>query len=302
VGADDRRRQGARRRGERAGAGAQRRRHAGEAVGRRRADGGADRDTSDRIDARVDTATVFFAGFRRAVLRYVVTGEGPLDVGIELVGPDGNAVQRWNPGSVAPGAPQQLEWDGRAGGAPAPEGRYEFRVFPIAAAAADGGGEPPLVADSFRLLEHKFPVRGKHDYGGQQAVFGAGRGDHAHQGQDVMAACGTPLVAARGGVVRFKAFQSRAGNYVVIAGEGGDADYVYMHLQGPALVDRGDRVLTGQRIGNVGDTGRASGCHLHFELWGPPGWYEGGKAFDPLPHLRAWDAQSGAITLSARRR
>jgi murein DD-endopeptidase MepM/ murein hydrolase activator NlpD len=152
------------------------------------------------------------------------------------------------------------------------------------------------VADSFRLLDHKFPVRGRHDFGGSQSVFGAGRGDHAHQGQDVMSPCGTPLVAARGGVVRFKAFQSRAGNYVVIDGDGTDSDYVYMHLQQPALVERGDRVMTGQRIGNVGDTGRASGCHLHFELWGGPGWYEGGRPFDPLPLLRAWDAQSGALT------
>jgi murein DD-endopeptidase MepM/ murein hydrolase activator NlpD len=42
----------------------------------------------------------------------------------------------------------------------------------------------------------------------------------------------------------------------------------------------------------VGDTGRASGCHLHFEEWTAPGWYAGGKPFDPLPDLRAWDAQS----------
>jgi murein DD-endopeptidase MepM/ murein hydrolase activator NlpD len=63
-----------------------------------------------------------------------------------------------------------------------------------------------------------------------------------------------------------------------------------MHLQAPALAARGDRVMTGQQIGNVGDTGRASGCHLHFELWTGPGWYEGGSPIDPLPFLQAWDA------------
>jgi murein DD-endopeptidase MepM/ murein hydrolase activator NlpD len=262
----------------------------------------ADRDTSDRIDARVDTSTVFYAGYRKAVLRYVVNGDAPLEVAIELFRvPDGTSIQRWTPGAVAPGVPQQVAWDGKQNGVPVPEGRYEFRVTPLnAAAAQSAGSEPPLVADSFRFLDHKFPIRGKHSYGEGAAAFGAGRPGHIHQGHDVFAACGTPLVAARGGTVRFKSFQYRAGNYLVINGDGTDVDYVYMHMQGPALVDKGDRVMTGQRIGNVGDTGVAQGCHLHMELWSGPGWYEGGKPFDPLPSLREWDAQSGAVTILKR--
>jgi murein DD-endopeptidase MepM/ murein hydrolase activator NlpD len=38
--------------------------------------------------------------------------------------------------------------------------------------------------------------------------------------------------------------------------------------------------------------GRASGCHLHFEMWTAPGWYQGGDVFDPLPELTRWDAFS----------
>jgi murein DD-endopeptidase MepM/ murein hydrolase activator NlpD len=262
------------------------------------APGAPDRDTSDRIDGAVDTATVFYAGYRKATLRYTVTGDAPLELAVELVRlPAGEQVARWAPGAVAPGVPQRIDWAGTAGGKPVPEGRYEFRVFPLAAAAAaDGGGEAPIVTDSFRFLDHKFPVRGKHDFGGGQAVFGAGRPGHRHQGHDVFAECGTPMVAARGGVVRWKSSQGRAGNYVVIDGAGTDVDYAYMHLQQPAIVDKGDRVATGQRIGNVGDTGAASGCHLHFEMWSGPGWYEGGSPVDPLPFLRAWDRQSGAVT------
>ena len=69
-------------------------------------------------------------------------------------------------------------------------------------------------------------------------------------------------------------------------------DQPYMHLLEPALVETGQRVFTRQKIGKVGETGRASGCHLHFEMWSSPGWYEGGKAFDPLPSLEGWDSYS----------
>lgn len=263
-----------------------------------------DRDTTDALDAHVDTNTVFYDGPRKATFRYTVTAPAPVEVAVELVRTtDGARIGRWTPGAVAPGAEQRVDWDGTHNGAVVPEGRYEFRVFPVTAAAASDparAGEPPLVADSFRFLDHKFPVRGRHDYGQEMAAFGAGRSGHSHQGHDVFAACGTPVVAARGGKVRWKAFQSRAGNYLVIDGDGTDTDYAYMHLQGPALVDKGEQVVTGQRLGNVGDTGVASGCHLHFELWSGPGWYEGGSPFDPLPFLKAWDAQSGRVAASPK--
>jgi murein DD-endopeptidase MepM/ murein hydrolase activator NlpD len=151
----------------------------------------------------------------------------------------------------------------------------ELRVLPGAAPAAlppapagDGGGV--------------FPVQGAHDYGTEVNTFGGGRG---HKGQDVFARCGTPLVAALGGEVTIAKFQQRAGNYVVIKADDGTSQ-AYMHLRAPATVAKGARVEAGQPIGEVGDTGRASGCHLHFELWTSPGWYEGGEPIDPLPFLR----------------
>ncbi len=122
--------------------------------------------------------------------------------------------------------------------------------------------------------------------------FGAGRSGHTHQGQDVMADCGTPLAAARGGIVQYSGYQSAAGNYVVIDGRGTGYDTAYMHLREPSPLQTGDPVRTGQPIGVVGDTGDATACHLHFELWTAPGWYEGGSPVDPLPYLKMWDSYS----------
>ena len=127
-----------------------------------------------------------------------------------------------------------------------------------------------------------FPIAGAHDFGTATNRFGGGRG---HKGQDVFAKCGTPIVAALSGRVQMAKFQDRAGNYAVIAADDGTSQ-AYMHMRLPATVSRGQRVAAGQQIGEVGETGRATGCHLHFELWTAPGWYEGGEAVDPLPLLR----------------
>lgn len=135
-----------------------------------------------------------------------------------------------------------------------------------------------------------FPVRGTHDYGGAAARFGADRGGRSHKGHDVFAECGTPLTAVEGGKVVYSGYQSAAGNYIVIKGDGTKRDYVYMHMQQPAAFKTGETLATGAPIGNVGETGRAQGCHLHFELWTAPGWYNGGRALDPLPFLKQWDA------------
>ena len=135
-----------------------------------------------------------------------------------------------------------------------------------------------------------FPIAGPHDLGRNEAnTFGGGRG---HLGQDMFADCGTPVRAAQGGRVVFVGYQGAAGNYIVIhAAESGE-DHVYMHLLHEPRLAVGDHVETGQRIASVGRTGRADGCHLHFEIWTEPGWYNGGEAYDPLPKLRQWDSWS----------
>ncbi len=135
-----------------------------------------------------------------------------------------------------------------------------------------------------------FPVRGSYTFGGPDARFGAGRAGHSHQGQDMAAAEGTPVVAPHAGVVKAVRYQaSGAGHYVVLDGAGEDRDYVFMHLAtGTTLVREGQSVATGQQLAQVGNTGRSFGAHLHFEIWGGRGWYTGGRPIDPLPLLMSW--------------
>jgi murein DD-endopeptidase MepM/ murein hydrolase activator NlpD len=137
---------------------------------------------------------------------------------------------------------------------------------------------------------HRFPLVGAFTYGDG---FGVDRPGHMHQGVDLLAAQGTPIVAPRGGTVTQVAYQSGgAGYYVVVSGSGEDYDYVFMHLvKGSTRVRTGQVVRTGQRLGDVGSTGASSGAHLHFEVWQGT-WQAGGHPVDPLPLLKRWRAQA----------
>jgi murein DD-endopeptidase MepM/ murein hydrolase activator NlpD len=240
--------------------------------------------------------TKAYVGAHHAVtFSYRISQSAPTSVTVELVrASDGTAVKTWSPPAAAAGAVQSVSWSGALGHSTASPGRYSFRLTAAGSngAVARSSQGTDVQRDAFDLYDHIFPVRGKHNFGGAGAHFGAGRAGHSHQGQDTFARCGTPLVAARGGKVKYKAYHSAAGYYMVIDGAGTDVDYVYMHMEEPSAFQPGDRVYTGQRIGSVGDTGNARGCHLHFEMWSAPGWYDGGKPFDPLPSLTAWDSWS----------
>ena len=144
-----------------------------------------------------------------------------------------------------------------------------------APAPADGGAQTGAAGT--------FPVDGAHRYGD-------GFGDRGgHRGQDVMADCGTPLRAVKDVTVRRAATEAAAGRYIVLHDSASGEDYVYMHMSTVA-VSVGDSVSAGGNVGEVGQTGDATVCHLHFEEWTAPGWYAGGRAKDPLSLLRSLDA------------
>ncbi len=240
----------------------------------------------------------FYFGYRYPSLTYTIGSTQPEnDLQIDVVDSAGEVVKAFYREDVAPNVEGKVRWDGTTNeGRPAHNGKFSFRVSPQSATAtppaARKASSSTTLSLGFAFYGYAFPILGSHEYGMSAGRFGAGRSGHTHQGQDVMAACGTPLVAARGGLVQYSGYQGAAGNYIVIDGRGTGNDFMYAHLAEPSPLHTGETVRTGQPIGVVGETGDAQGCHLHFEIWGAPGWYEGGSPFDPLGYLQKWDAYS----------
>jgi murein DD-endopeptidase MepM/ murein hydrolase activator NlpD len=90
-----------------------------------------------------------------------------------------------------------------------------------------------------------------------------GRQSH-HTGVDLIAPQGTPVLAAAGGIVSAVEFQAEYGNIVDVDHENGLTSR-YAHLS-KSMVKVGDVVMKGQSIALVGQTGRVTGPHLHFEV------------------------------------
>ena len=136
----------------------------------------------------------------------------------------------------------------------------------------------------------RFPVSGTYHIDGAGGQFGAPRGTRVHQGQDISAPEGTPVIAPTSGTIYWRAYQAAgAGYYLVLESDATPYYFAFLHLQqGSLLVNEGDHVQAGQRIASVGNTGRSFGAHLHFEVWQGV-WFGGGKPIDPLPLLRSWE-------------
>lgn len=88
---------------------------------------------------------------------------------------------------------------------------------------------------------------------------------HLHGGIDIAAPNGTPILAAKAGVVVISLYGSSYGNYVVLSHPDGTRT-LYAHMS-QRSVSAGDTVSQGQTVGLVGSTGSSTGNHLHFETW-----------------------------------
>jgi len=129
----------------------------------------------------------------------------------------------------------------------------------------------------------RMPVQGV-SVGSVADTWGAPRsGGRRHEGIDIFAPRGTPVVAATEGVVTRIGTNRLGGNVVWVLGPAGQRHY-YAHLDRYAEgLSTGDRVAPGTVIGHVGDTGNARGTppHLHYGVYGSDG------AFNPFPLLKA---------------
>lgn len=120
-------------------------------------------------------------------------------------------------------------------------------------------------------------------------TWGAARSEgRRHEGIDIMAAQGAPVLAAADGeIVRF--WNSELGGTSIYqADASGQLVYYYAHLSARAEgLDEGERVRQGEVIGYVGATGNATTPHLHFEIQRTSGarrWSRG-RAINPYPYL-----------------
>jgi murein DD-endopeptidase MepM/ murein hydrolase activator NlpD len=152
--------------------------------------------------------------------------------------------------------------------------------------------KPPSYKTRLMRRSFVFPVAGRTTIGGEFGSFRADTG--AHQGNDLFADFGTPVVAVADGRLANVGSLPISGNRLWVYADSGD-EFFYAHLSAfsPAAVN--DRhVEAGTILGYAGNTGDAEPTppHLHFEIH--PG---GGDAVDPRPFLVAWQKRSGT-TLS----
>jgi hypothetical protein len=107
-----------------------------------------------------------------------------------------------------------------------------------------------------------------------------GGGTREHEGLDIIAPKGAPIISPTEAVVVRIGDGASSGKYVRTANPGGET-FVYMHLSEFADIETGDVLEKGDLIGLVGNTGNASGgsAHLHFEI------RKGRRAYDPYPRI-----------------
>jgi murein DD-endopeptidase MepM/ murein hydrolase activator NlpD len=133
------------------------------------------------------------------------------------------------------------------------------------------GKERPKTAH--KKIDFIWPVEGK---------FGDGFEDSErkrHQGIDITSPLGTPIKASNGGAVIYSGNTIKGYGNLIIVRHSEEFVSVYAHNQGN-LVEEGASVEKGQIIGKVGQTGRATGPHLHFEI------RRNNKPVDPLLYLK----------------
>ncbi|HEX5742217.1 MAG TPA: M23 family metallopeptidase [Pilimelia sp.] len=173
---------------------------------------------------------------------------------------------------------------GTAAGAPATQfaAALQTAVARTAATAAPGAAATPAATPVGAVAANRpaavanawtSPVRGAN----VSSEYGPRWGTQ-HEGMDFAVATGTPIRAAKGGVVKKAAWYGGYGNAVILD-HGNGVKTLYGH-NSALSVKEGQRVAAGQVIAKAGSTGDSTGPHLHFEV------HVKDKPVDPRPWLK----------------
>lgn len=137
----------------------------------------------------------------------------------------------------------------------------------------------------YRIAAYKLPFampvkdrfRWTSGFGTRSDPFG--RGARRHEGTDLAGAMGTPIYATGDGVVIHSGWENGYGQSIVIQHDFG-VKTRYGHLS-RARVQEGQKVSRGDRIGDMGNSGRSTGTHLHYEV------IVGGTPVNPMTFIKA---------------
>ena len=160
-----------------------------------------------------------------------------------------------------------------ARGKPIPTPKPKPIAKPTSRPSSGGSVRPP---STYRGGSFVWPVVGGGNYISQYFHYG-------HYGLDIAADYGSRVRAAAAGTVIFAGWKSNGGGYQVWIAHGSGLYTTYNHMSGVS-VGRGQHVARGQQVGRVGQSGYATGPHLHFEVWRGPVW-DGGRRVNPLAYL-----------------
>ena len=222
-------------------------------------------DLTDQMRQMENRNDAIFRQLEEAMLVSV----GPLDSMFRAAGldPDSiiNKVRAGYSGTGGPLTPLQFS---AMGGAPDADGLRANRIL-------DSMDRINLYRIAAEQLPFSMPLR---DPFRLTSDFGT-RWGRLHGGIDMAAPIGTPIYAPADGVVTFAGWSSGYGRLVTIQHEFG-IETRYAH-QSAIRVEVGQRVSRGDRIGDIGNSGRSTGPHLHYEV------RVGGDTVDPMIYIRA---------------
>jgi murein DD-endopeptidase MepM/ murein hydrolase activator NlpD len=163
-----------------------------------------------------------------------------------------------------------------AKGAPIPTPKPTPKPANHPAPKSSGSSAPSHTQVRYSGGRFHWPVIGGGNYISQYFHYG-------HEAIDIAADYGSKVVAAASGRVIFAGWKSNGGGYQVWISHGGNLYTTYNHMSA-ITVANGQSVGRGQQVGRIGQTGWATGPHLHFEVWIGPIW-SGGTRVNPLRYF-----------------